>query len=75
MVPFKSWYAHIGTRFHKTHLLLWLAARCRPVLAAAGAFIVTLTIVWTTTFSIGMFKGENFPIAERTLAAQAAILA
>jgi signal transduction histidine kinase len=56
-------------------LLLWLAARCRPVFAAAGAFIVALTIVWTTTFSIGMFDEENFPIAERTLAAQAAILA
>jgi signal transduction histidine kinase len=56
-------------------LLLWLAARCRPVFAAAAAFIVALTIVWTTTFSIGMFDEENFPIAERTLAAQAAILA
>jgi signal transduction histidine kinase len=56
-------------------LLLWLAARCRPVFAAAGAFIVSLTIVWTTTFSIGMFDEENFPIAERTLAAQAAVLA
>jgi signal transduction histidine kinase len=56
-------------------LLLWLAARCRPVFAAAAAFIVALTIVWTTTFSIGMFDEANFPIAERTLAAQAAILA
>jgi signal transduction histidine kinase len=56
-------------------LLLWLAARCRPVFAAAAAFIVALTIVWTTTFSIGMFDEENFPIAERSSAAQAAILA
>jgi signal transduction histidine kinase len=56
-------------------LLLWLAARCRPVFAAAGAFIVALAIVWTTTFSVGMFDEENFPLAERTLAAQAAILA
>jgi signal transduction histidine kinase len=56
-------------------LLLWLAARCRPVFAAAGAFIVSLAIVWTTTFSIGMFHEINFPIAERTLAAQATILA
>jgi signal transduction histidine kinase len=30
---------------------------------------------WTTTFSVGMFDEINFPIAERTLAAQAAILA
>jgi signal transduction histidine kinase len=56
-------------------LLLWFAARCRPVFAAAAAFIVALTIVWTTTFSIGMFDEENFPIAERASAAQAAILA
>jgi len=55
--------------------LLWLAARCRPVFAAAAAFIVALTIVWTTTFSIGMFDETNFPVADRTLAAQAAILA
>jgi signal transduction histidine kinase len=53
-------------------LLLWLAARCRPVFSAAAAFIVALTIVWTTTFSFGMFK--TFPVAERILAAQAAIL-
>jgi signal transduction histidine kinase len=56
-------------------LLLWLAARCRPVFAAAAAFIVALTIVWTTTFSIGMFDEKNFTIAERSQAAQAAILA
>jgi signal transduction histidine kinase len=56
-------------------LLLWLAARCRPVFAAAAAFIVALTIVWTTTFSIGMFDEKNFTNAERSEAAQAAILA
>jgi signal transduction histidine kinase len=56
-------------------LLLWLAARCRPVFAAGAAFITALTIVWTTTFSIGMFGQENLPMAERVLAAQAAILA
>ena len=56
-------------------LLLWLAARCRPVFAAAAAFIVALTIVWTTTFSIGMFDERNFTIEERARAAQAAILA
>jgi integral membrane sensor domain MASE1 len=56
-------------------LLLWLAARCRPVFAAAAAFITALTIVWATTFSIGMFGQVNLPMAERVLAAQAAILA
>jgi signal transduction histidine kinase len=56
-------------------LLLWLAARCRPVLAAAAAFIVAFTIVWTTTFSIGIFAEPNFPVSERILTAQAGILA
>jgi PAS domain S-box-containing protein len=56
-------------------LLLWLAARCRPVFAAAAAFIVALTVVWTTTFSIGIFGDARFPIAERILSAQAGILA
>jgi PAS domain S-box-containing protein len=56
-------------------LLLWLAARCRPVFAAAAAFIVALTIVWTTTFGIGIFGDADFPIAERILSGQAGILA
>jgi len=52
--------------------LLWLAARCRPVFAAAAAFIVSLSIVWTTTFGIGYFGGLS--IADRVLAAQFSIL-
>ena len=55
-------------------LLLWLAARCRPAFAAAAAFIVALTIVWTTTFGIGYFGDPDLPIAERILGAQAGIL-
>ena len=56
-------------------LLLWLAARCAPVFDAAAAFIVALTIVWTTTFGIGLFGDPSFPIADRILGAQAGILA
>ncbi len=56
-------------------LLLWLAARCRPVFSAAAAFIVALTIVWTTTFGIGIFGDATFPIDERAVSAQAGILA
>src|SRR5262249_28513605 len=56
-------------------LLLWLAARCRPVFAAGAAFIVALTIVWTTTFSIGLFYQAKFPIADCSSAAQAAVVA
>jgi integral membrane sensor domain MASE1 len=36
-------------------ILLWIAARCPPVFAAAAAFIVTLAIVGTTTIGIGHF--------------------
>ena len=50
--------------------LLWLAARCRPVFAAAAAFIVSLSIVWTTTFGIGYFGNPALSMAERVLAAQ-----
>ena len=54
--------------------LLWLAARCRPVFAAAAAFIVSLTIVWTTTFGIGYFGNPDLSIGERVAAAQVSIL-
>ena len=56
-------------------MLLWLAARCQPVFCAAAAFIIALTIVWTTTFGIGIFGEAGFPIGERILVAQAGILA
>lgn len=54
--------------------LLWLAARCRPVFAAAAAFIVSLSIVWTTTFGIGYFGNPALSIEERVVAAQFSIL-
>ncbi|UPJ47314.1 MASE1 domain-containing protein [Bradyrhizobium sp. 200] len=55
-------------------LLLWLAARCQPVFAAAAAFVVALTIVWTTTFGIGYFGDPTLPIEDRIVTAQAGIL-
>ena len=54
--------------------LLWLAARCRPIFAAAAAFIVSLSIVWTTTFGIGYFGNPSLSMNERVLAAQISIL-
>ena len=54
--------------------LLWLASRCRPVFAAAAAFIVSLSIVWTTTFGIGYFGNPGLTVGERVLAAQVSIL-
>ncbi|HEU5275422.1 MAG TPA: MASE1 domain-containing protein [Xanthobacteraceae bacterium] len=55
-------------------MLLWLAARCRPVFAAAGSFVVSLTIVSTLIFGVGHFGNSQIPIAERILTAQAGIL-
>jgi signal transduction histidine kinase len=54
--------------------LLWLAARCQPVFAAAAAFIVSLSIVWTTTFGIGYFGNPSLSMNERVVAAQLSIL-
>ena len=55
-------------------LLLWLAARFRPVFAAAGAFLVSVTIVWATIFGIGHFGDTGLPIDDRILEAQVLIL-
>ena len=55
-------------------MLLWLAARCRPVFAAGGAFMVSLTVVWTTIFGIGHFGDIGLPLNNRILQAQAVIL-
>ena len=41
-------------------VVLWLAARSRPVFAAAAVFIVSLLIVATVTFKIGNF-GDGIP--------------
>src|SRR6266700_273632 len=54
--------------------LLWLAARCRPVFAAAAAFIVSLSIFWTTTFGIGYFGNPDLSMDQRVVAAQLSIL-
>lgn len=38
-------------------LLLWIAARCRPVFAAVAAAVVAAVLIGTTTFRIGDFSG------------------
>ena len=56
-------------------LLLWIAARLRPAFTAIATFICATTIVWTTTFAIGIFGDLHLSIEERVLGAQATILA
>jgi signal transduction histidine kinase len=55
-------------------ILFWLAARCRPAFSAVGAFVVSITIVWTTILGIGHFGDPSLPIADRVMRAQAGIL-
>jgi len=56
-------------------ILLWLAARCGPVYAAAGAFMISLTVAWTAIFGVGHFGEPGLPMDARILQAQAVILA
>jgi signal transduction histidine kinase len=55
-------------------VLAWLAARARPAFSAAGAFVVSITIVLTTILGIGHFGDPSHPINDRILGAQAGIL-
>ena len=55
-------------------LLFWLAARGRPLFAAAGVFILALVIVWTTTFGVGRLGDPSLPLLDRVHAARAALL-
>jgi len=55
-------------------LLLWIAVRCRPVFAAAAAFVMTLVVLWSMTFSVGHFGDARVPLADRILAAQTVVL-
>ena len=54
--------------------LLWFAIRCRPVFAAAAAFVVGLTVIGPATFDIGHFDLGK-PLADRIVAAQTFVLA
>jgi signal transduction histidine kinase len=55
-------------------ILAWLAARARPAFSAAGAFVVSITIVLTTILGVGHFGDPSNQINDRILGAQAAIL-
>ncbi len=55
-------------------MLLWVAARCRPVFAAAAAFLVSMSVVSTAVFSVGHFGDVSLSMADRVAQAQAAVL-
>ena len=56
-------------------LLIWPAARCPPVFAAAAVFIVDLVIVGTMTFGVGRLGDIGAPLSHRLLVAQSALIA
>jgi signal transduction histidine kinase len=55
-------------------ILLWIAARCRPVFAAAAAFLVSTTVVSTAVFGLGHFGDASLSFAARIPQAQAVVL-
>ena len=55
-------------------ILLWIAARCRPVFAAAAAFLVSTTVVSTAVFGLGHFGDASLSFADQIPQAQAVIL-
>ena len=73
LLPREPWVAVVPTA-SLFPLLLWVSARCRSIFAAAAAFIVALTVVWTTTFGIGILGDPDLTITQRILSAQASIL-
>jgi two-component sensor histidine kinase/integral membrane sensor domain MASE1 len=56
-------------------LLVWQAARCRPVFVAAAACVVAILIVLTIKFGIGRLGDPSVPHSYRVNAAQVAMLA
>jgi PAS domain S-box-containing protein len=56
-------------------LLVFIAARFQKAFTAAATFMCSITIVWTTTFGIGVLGDSSLPIEQRILSAQAAIMA
>jgi PAS domain S-box-containing protein len=56
-------------------IVLWIAVRCRPVFAAAAAFIVALIVAYSTALGLGDFGNASVPLPDRTLAAQTIVLA
>jgi PAS domain S-box-containing protein len=56
-------------------VLLWIAARCRPVFLAAGLFIVALIIVWATTRGIGLLGDPELAAGDRIHSARLSMVA
>jgi PAS domain S-box-containing protein len=71
--PTSSWVSFCLGAF-VLPLLLWLAARCQPAFAMVGTFVVSIIVIYATTFGIGHFGDEAIPIMERAKGTQAAVM-
>ena len=71
LLPWQAWQTVLPVAL-LFPMLLWIAARCRPVFAAAAAFLVSITIVLTAIFDIGHFGDPGLSYADQQ--AQVAIL-
>jgi len=74
LIPNQTWTLELAIAA-LCPLIVWIAARLPPFFTAAATFICAITIVWTTTFGIGVFGDPRLSIDQRILYAQATILA
>jgi PAS domain S-box-containing protein len=68
--PAKSWLTFSATLVSLPPLL-WLAARCQPAFAIAGASMASSAVICATTFGMGRFGDPAVPIMDRVYGAQA----
>jgi PAS domain S-box-containing protein len=73
-LPNEPWLLELAT-LSVGPLFVWIAARLPPGIAAIATFVCAITIVVTTTFSIGIFGDSRLLFEHRIQAAQASILA
>ena len=70
--PTESWISFDPDAFTLPPLL-WLAARCPPPFAIAGAFVVSISAICTTIFGIGHLSDAGLPMIERVHGVQATV--
>ncbi len=71
--PAKSWLTFSSTIITLPPLL-WLAARCQPAFAIAGASISSSAVICATIFGIGRFGDEAVSITDRVHGAQTIVM-
>lgn len=68
-----AWWSRIAPVELLFPLLLWVAARCRPALAAAAVFVVSLMTVGALTFRLGHFGDVGAATPDEIFATQASL--